>query len=61
MNARFTLNRRDAKVLGVAAGVADLTGVDVTLVRIGFVAATLFTGPVMPLLYIVAAWVAPER
>lgn len=61
MNARFTLNRRDAEVLGVAAGVADLTGVDVTLVRIGFVAATLFTGPAMLLLYMVAAWVAPER
>jgi phage shock protein C len=47
--------------MGVAAGVADYTGVDPTLVRLGFVAATLLTGPVMILLYIVAAWVAPER
>ena len=45
----------------VAAGLADYTGFDPTLVRLGFVAATLVTGPVMILLYLIAAWVAPER
>ena len=40
--------------MGVAAGLADYTGVDPTLFRLGFVAATLLTGPVMVLLYIVA-------
>jgi len=61
MTSRFTLNRTDGKVMGVAAGLADYTGVDPTLVRLGFVAATLLTGPVMIALYLVAAWVAPER
>jgi len=61
MTSRFTLNRTDGKVMGVAAGLADYTGVDPTLVRLGFVAATLLTGPLMIALYIVAAWVAPER
>jgi len=61
MNARFTRNRSDAKILGVAAGLADYTGFDPTLIRLGFVAATLITGPVMVLLYVIAAWVAPER
>jgi len=61
MTSRFTLNRTDGKVMGVAAGLADYTGVDATLVRLGFVAATLLTGPLMIALYIVAAWVAPER
>ena len=61
MTARFTLNRADGKVMGVAAGVADYTGVDPTLVRLGFVAATLLTGPLMVILYLIAAWVAPER
>ena len=28
MNGRFLINRRDAKVMGVAAGIADYTGVD---------------------------------
>ena len=61
MNARFFRNRSDAKVMGVAAGLADYTGFDPTLIRLGFVAATLITGPVMVLLYVIAGWVAPER
>jgi len=61
MTSRFTLNRTDGKVMGVAAGLADYTGVDPTIVRLGFVAATLLTGPLMIALYLVAAWVAPER
>ncbi len=61
MTSRFTLNRTDGKVMGVAAGLADYTGVDPTIIRLGFVAATLLTGPLMIALYIVAAWVAPER
>ena len=61
MTDRFTLNRTEGKVMGVAAGLADYTGVDPTIIRLGFVAATLLTGPLMIALYIVAAWVAPER
>ena len=61
MTARFTLNRSEGNVMGVAAGLADYTGIDPTLIRLGFVAATLLTGPLMLLLYVIAAWVAPER
>ena len=42
MNGRFLLNRGDAKVMGVAAGLADYTGVDPTIDRLGFVALTHF-------------------
>ncbi|HWU91982.1 MAG TPA: PspC domain-containing protein [Sphingomicrobium sp.] len=61
MTARFTLNRGDGKIMGVAAGLADYTGVDPTLIRLGFVAATLLTGPLMVLLYLIAGFVTPER
>jgi phage shock protein C len=61
MTSRFILNRSDGKVMGVAAGLADYTGVDVTLIRLGFVAATLLTGPLMLILYVVAGLVAPQR
>jgi phage shock protein C len=61
MTAHFILNRSDGKVMGVAAGLADYTGVDVTLIRLGFVAATLLTGPLMLILYVVAGLVAPQR
>jgi phage shock protein C len=61
MTARFTLNRGDGKIMGVAAGLADYTGVDPTLIRLGFVAATLLTGPLMVLLYLIAGFVTPKR
>lgn len=61
MNARFLINRADAKVMGVAAGLADYTGIDPTIVRVGFVALTLMTGPVMLFLYVVTGLLAPQR
>lgn len=61
MANRFVLNRSQAKVMGVAAGLADSTGVDVLLVRLAMVALTLVTGPVMILLYIVTGWLAADR
>jgi phage shock protein C len=61
MNGRFVLNRNDAKVLGVASGLADWTGVDVLLVRLGLIAAVLITGPVAILFYILTGWLAADR
>jgi phage shock protein C len=61
MNQRFLINRRDAKVMGVAAGIADYSGVDPTLVRLGLVALTLMTGPVMIFFYVLAGLLAPNQ
>jgi phage shock protein C len=61
MNGRFLINRGDAKVMGVAAGLADYTGVDPTIVRLGFVTLTLLTGPMMILFYVLAGLLAPHQ
>ena len=61
MNGRFLINRGDAKVMGVAAGLADYTGIDPTIIRLGFIAATLLTGPVMILFYVLAGLLAPAQ
>jgi phage shock protein C len=61
MSGRFLINRRDAKVMGVAAGLADYTGVDPTIIRLAFIAATLLTGPVMILFYVVTGLLAPAQ
>ena len=61
MNDRFLLNRRDAKIMGVAAGLSDLTGVDALIIRLGLVAALLLTGPVVVLFYILTGWLASAR
>lgn len=61
--ARRPLTRsRDRKmVAGVCAGFADYTGLDVTLVRIVLVAATIF-GVGTPLLVYAAGWLLmPEQ
>ena len=61
MNGRFMINRSDFKIMGVAAGLADYSGLDVTIVRLGIIAATLLTGPIMIFLYVVAGLLAPSR
>ncbi len=61
MNGRFALNRGDAKLMGVAAGLADYTGIDATMIRLGFVALTLIAGPLMILFYLLAGLLAPSR
>jgi phage shock protein C len=61
MNQRFLLNREQGKVMGVAAGLADLTGIDAIVFRLGLIIATLVTGPVMILLYILTGWLASDR
>jgi phage shock protein C len=58
---RFLINRRDAKIMGVGAGIADYTGMDVTIVRLALVAALLLTGPIVLILYLVAGLVAAQR
>lgn len=61
MNQRFLLNREQGKVMGVAAGLADFTGVDPLVIRLGLVIATLIAGPVMILLYVLTGWLASDR
>lgn len=61
MNGRFLINRRDAKVMGVAAGIADYSGVDPTMVRLGLIALTLLTGPMMIFFYVVTGLLAPRQ
>jgi phage shock protein C len=58
---RFLINRSDAKIMGVAAGIADYTGVDALIIRLALVAALLVTGPVVILFYLLTGWLAADR
>ena len=60
MNGRFVINQSRAKVMGVCAGLADWLQVDVLIVRLGVVLATLMTGPVAVLIYILTGWLASD-
>lgn len=57
----FYLNKQDAKWAGVCAGIADYTGLDVTLVRVGIVILTLATSGWILLAYLAAACFAPKK
>jgi phage shock protein C len=61
MNQRFLINRGDAKIMGVAAGLADYTGMDPLLVRLGMVALALITGPMMIFFYVLTGLLAPRQ
>lgn len=56
--AGFRLDKTNAKVFGVCAGIADYFGVDTMLVRIGFVAAALFGFGAPLLIYLAVALIA---
>jgi phage shock protein C len=61
VNGRFVLNKSQGKVMGVAAGLADWTQIDPLLIRLGLVAATLLTGPVVILFYVLTGWLASDH
>lgn len=59
---KFYLDRQNRKWSGVCAGIADYTGLDVTVVRIGTVVLTLLGGfPWTLIAYWVVAWMAPQK
>src|SRR6478672_11134390 len=58
---RFYRDRRNGKVFGVCAGIADYTGFDVNLVRICFVAAVFMSGGGVLPFYLIAAMVTPTK
>jgi phage shock protein C len=62
MRRKFQLDRRNGKIWGVCAGIADYTGWDVTLVRVGLVLVTLLgLFPWTLIAYGVAGFVAKDR
>ena len=58
---RFYRDKRNGKVMGICAGIADYTGFDVSLVRIAMIAAVfLSSGSSLPV-YFIAGWIAPDK
>jgi phage shock protein C len=57
----FALNKRDAKFMGVCAGLADWLGWDVTIVRIATIAGTFLAWGGIAIAYIVIGLVARDQ
>jgi len=58
---KFYLDKQNAKWMGVCSGIADYTGIDVTLVRVGVTLLTLATSGWVLIAYVVMAWVAEKK
>ena len=58
---KFYLDKRNRKWSGVCAGLADYTGIDVTLIRVGVVFLTFLTSGWAILAYFITAWVADKK
>jgi phage shock protein C len=61
-HTKFYLDKQNAKWKGVCAGIADYTGLDVTIIRIGLMAFTFIGGfPWTLIAYWITAWMAPVK
>ncbi len=58
---QFYLDPQNAKHKGVCAGIADYTGIDVTLVRVAMVVLTVATSGWTVIGYYAAVWLAPKK
>ena len=58
---KFYLDKRHGKVMGVCAGIANYTGMDVTLVRIMVLGAVFMSGGSVLPLYFVAGFIADDE
>lgn len=58
---KFYLDKRRGKLMGVCSGIADYTGVDVTLVRIMFVSAVFMSGGSVLPIYFIAGFIADDK
>lgn len=64
MSARQTKFYRDklnSKWMGICAGIADYTGIDVTIIRIAVIMGTLFSSGTLLLVYFLAGLIAPRK
>ena len=58
---KFYKDKRNGKVMGVCAGIADYTGFDVTVVRIFMFLALWLSGFSILPVYFLAGWIADDK
>ena len=59
---KFEVDRENGKMLGVCAGLANTTGIDATVIRVGTVLVALFTSfTAVLVVYLVAGFVGARK
>lgn len=57
----FYLDKKNGKVMGVCAGLADYTGFDVTLIRILLILGIFMGGGALIPVYFITGWIAKDK
>lgn len=55
------LTRTDDGLTGVSGGIAEYVGIDPVWVRVGIIAGSLLTFPVLPIVYLAAWAIIPKK
>ena len=58
---RFYLDKRHKKLMGVCAGIANYTGLDVNLIRIALVLSIFIGAGVLIPVYFIVGWIAQDE
>ncbi len=58
---KFYLDKKHGKWMGVCAGIADYTGIDVTIIRIGMIIGTILGSGALIIVYLAAGLIAPPK
>ena len=58
---KFYLDKQNGKWMGVCAGIADYTGIDVTVIRIAMVVGTVIGSGAAIVVYLAAGFIAPAK
>lgn len=57
--SRLAKNSHDKMIFGVCGGLAKTTGIDSSLIRLGFVVGAVFTGSILFWIYLLLGIVLP--
>lgn len=58
MNKNLT-KCKNKSLLGVCCGISKFTGIDISIIRVGFILGTLFTGSILLWIYMLLALILP--
>lgn len=58
---KLTKNLQNKMLFGVCSGISDYSGIDVSLLRIGFIIGSIFTGSILFWFYLLFALVLPKK
>lgn len=58
--SRLSKDMKDNMLFGVCSGLAKYSGIDATIIRLGFIFGAIFTGSILFWVYVILAIILPK-